>query len=370
MPASSNAGENGGRPARVGLKARRWPWLATIVLLAAALLFRFGLQQPDPGPSHLGRNTLDWARGLAHPDPQVRSNATAALRAIGPPAIPCLVRVLSQPDSRARGPFLEYGMKLPHRLRIWAYRTLRPFEATEDRVAAATALAVFGTKVPPESLTPALGDTDYRVRVLVAAHLGSQGPNAVPALREALGDSRVDVLLHACEALGRVGAAAGPAVPDLILRFDHLDMRVRGSARSALVSIGSAAAPDLMWVARDPAHPERRRAAIQVLRNIGGTARRHLGILVEGLQERDRAVRWASVDALDQLGPYTPEAVAGLTRALEDPASEVRAAAAGALMRVGPLGRPAVPALERCLRDPDPLVRSNAAAALKVAQGG
>lgn len=96
-----------------------------------------------------------------------------------------------------------------------------------------------------EKLTRLLGDTDSGVRYWAATGLAALGPRAQPAtgaLREVLDDPAPSVRLAAAEALCLLGCEAD-ALPVLIKGLQHEDCRVRLHAAMVLVVVGPRARP-------------------------------------------------------------------------------------------------------------------------------
>src|SRR6185503_18829487 len=141
-----------------------------------------------PEPVYRGRTVTAWARDLNNPDPLVRSNATEAVRALGPEAAPALARTLGKRDSLFKKPFLAFAPRLPVTWRQKLSRVLKPFNATADRLGAVQALGLLGTNAPVQPFLKALRDPDRQVSALAAAALGGIGAPAVPGLVAALDD--------------------------------------------------------------------------------------------------------------------------------------------------------------------------------------
>jgi HEAT repeat protein len=186
---------------------------------------------------------------------------------------------------------------------------------------------------------------------------------------------------EACHALASLGAAAKPAVPDLIdaLGDDHLPVYV--AAGFALAEMGKDAVPALMQAARSRNTGVRAEAAY-LLGRIGPDAIEAVPTLVEAMGGGDPEVREAAVTALGQIFDSSPASdpappldlgsstIPGLLNLLArtgagDPSwSLVRSEAAKTLGKIGPSSSAAVPALVGYLRDPDPRVRAACAWAL------
>jgi len=162
------------------------------------------------------RATVDACiAGLADPDPQVRRAAAASLADRGESALPAAERFKELLTDRD--------------VRLVAARALRAIGPQAE--GAADAIAVL------------FDDDDTYVRMVAALALGGLGEQSVAALRKALHDREPTVIRIAGHALGDIGPAAAPAVPDLIPMIGHEIERVRRAACKAIEGIGPAAAP-------------------------------------------------------------------------------------------------------------------------------
>jgi len=316
------------------------------------------------GPVHAGRSALSWAKDLNHPFPASRSRAQEAIQSLGAAAVPSLLIALGQRDSVFLRPYEGVSERIPRRLRAWMYHGLHPYTAREHRVAAAAALGLLGTNVPPEPLASALGDPEYQVRMRASEALGRMGAAAVPAVRQVVDSRRAEARLHACWTLGLMGTNAAPAVPDLVACLGDRSADVARVAADALLRVGIAAVPELLRVVRSGTTQDRL-DALAVLQRMGGGARFAIPELVGSLRDPDPAVRAAVVTAIASIWPFAEESVGVMSGALGDPAPEVRAAAAAGLGRAAPLAKSAVPALERLRDDPEESVRTNAVKTLE-----
>jgi HEAT repeat protein len=224
---------------------------------------------------------------------------------------------------------------------------------------------------PLEYWVAALRSSDAAIRaeaVDVIAEASPRTKETVDLLLNAL-SAESDTSLHPkfAQALGRLGSAAAPAVPQLatLLRDDHIE--IREAAAIALGNIGPAAAsavPDLTRALRDCCHDVRAEAAV-ALGRIGQPAIDAVPALIEAMNDPISWVRLQSVEALVTLQPRTQAVISAYTRALADTREEVRAAAAIGLSKTGASTSSALSSLARLLStDPYPAVRIAAATAL------
>jgi HEAT repeat protein len=164
-------------------------------------------------------------------------------------------------------------------------------------------------------------------------------------------------------ALGRIGPAAMPAVPELTGALEHSREDVRMTIIKVLPFIdtnGRVVVPALTRALRDT-NRENRGAAITALGRIGPGARKAVLAITRALKEE--GTRQMAAMALGRIGPEAREAVPALVDALRD--TSVRPAAADALRRIGPAAKIAIPVLREFLRD-DPTDASVAAALVRL----
>lgn len=183
------------------------------------------------------------------------------------------------------------------------------------------------------------------------------------ALRE---DEDEEVRAAAARALAAAGTSAEPALPAL---FDALaDTRegVRWAAAQSLWALGAARAENVRRLAPVLASPDPyvRGFAAFTLGEIGPAAAEAVPALVAALEREEAYGRGGAALALAKMGPYAGHAVAALVRALQGPDPRRRWNAARTLGRIGAVAAPAVPALLAALEDRDETVRQHAARAL------
>ena len=203
-----------------------------------------------------------WATRLLVDDPKARAEADAALRRMGPAAIPMLLQLLRHESETVRRTVADVLIDLaPHTASIQP--ALRRALRDEDSVVAgdaARALGALGPSASPSvlALVTTLSHDDPYVRIYAAEALASIGPGAATAtkaLAQALADSVPGVRWAACEALASIGPAAQSAVPQLIQALQDEFLYVRIFAAGALGSIGPkahAAKEALTTAAHDP----------------------------------------------------------------------------------------------------------------------
>lgn len=355
----------------------------------------------DREPVYQGKTVTAWARDLNSPDAVVRSNATAALQALGPESIPHLARVIGKRDPRIKGPLRTLAAKLPAWARRPLQRVFRSFNTTPDRLAAVNALSALGANAPTAPLLKALRDPEPSVAAQAGVALGRIGKPAVSGLIEALNDSNGFVRFMAGSALSSIGPEAEAAAPALVVQFTNSYAGLPVIAEHALVRIGKPALPALFAALKHPDDQVRGRAA-RVLGTLGPPVRDAATLplieaaddsryfarqqaeealgrlwplsadavpeLIRALPQTNGIARLHVPRALASLGPRAAQALPALVRLLDDPDAERRGWAALAIGRIGPAANSAVPALNQRLGDHDEFVRRCAAAALKKLQ--
>jgi HEAT repeat protein len=232
-------------------------------------------------------------------------------------------------------------------------------------------------------LVQSLAGGDVPERCVAALTLGRMGPrakDAVPALVEALVDGHPHVVEAAASALKRIAATTIPpavetptpvpgpgplestAVIDLVDMLRHEDVALRRIAVVALGearSVGRGAIPELVEGLDDRDDAVRREAA-RALGKIGATAA--VPSLVVALSDApDDLARASAAEALGRIGPRATVAIPGLIAALKHSDDVVGDAAARALVMIG---LPAAPALIEAVTDFDRRLRLRAAAVL------
>jgi HEAT repeat protein len=183
-----------------------------------------------------------------------------------------------------------------------------------------------------------------------AYELGRLGPDALPALMEALQADHGEVASTADTPYGKLAKAS---------RSEE----VRRNISYALVAVGAPAVPELIaatehgdWWVRD--------TAVEALGDIGLQAREAVPSLVERLEDESLQVRRHASEALGMAGQKGPAAVPALSGVLRQDDEVGRRNAALALARIGPSAHDAVPALKEALGDDDRYVRGKAVEAL------
>lgn len=236
---------------------------------------------------------------------KVHEDAVAAIRAIGPKAVPFLLDWMPKPQTR-RPAFVE-------RLSGWYYRLFPPDSSKETPSPFAIEIAWWALGEQGKSAIPTLARilnqtqqnaNDYSVWTISAKAISHLGPEAiVPMLTVATnmrGQHEVCELLNNFQNLGSNGA---PAIPALITWADDPDEFVRVGMAKALGGIGKRA---------DLAVP----------------------VLLKALKDTHWMVRRDTADALGAFANDSDAVLPALIKALDDPDSRARGGALSGLGRI------------------------------------
>jgi HEAT repeat protein len=216
--------------------------------------------------------------------------------------------------------------------------------------------------------------------------LAQIGPDAVPALSQALEGESVPRRIGATRALAQIGAAAKPAVPAMLKNLAHWDDTLRRDTADALAQMGEVAVPGLME-GLGAKEPKQRQAAALALSQLGPQAKsaapallaaaeketddlprgailtaltktgadpaRTAPLLLKAVRGENAELRHAALNALLTSPTVAKTAVATLTTELQSKDKDARQRGAQLLARLGPAAAPAVPALiERAKAEP------------------
>jgi HEAT repeat protein len=298
-----------------------------------------------------GRKFEDWRADLRKSDPHARAAAAYALRFFGAPAVPPLLEVLNERDSRVF-------------------------------FAAQSSLGFIG---PParDPLVNALQDRSALRRIGAVGALGVIGkydPTVLPHVTLLLDDPDKTVRVYAIRALGRMGAPAAAAAPALSRALDDPD--VRAYVVEAIGLIGVADRPTIEAFTRELKDPtltasdwlhewSRRSHVVNALGRLGPAARGALPALLDilanpTLRKPEYQVYGAVVKALVRIDPTSPDVVHALIQRLDDSEFGPKPTLNGSLaaMALGVVGSLATPDLIEALHASSPRLRATAALAL------
>jgi HEAT repeat protein len=231
-----------------------------------------------------GRPASYWEHGLLDTSPGKSTNTVQQLAEGGEGSVPVLVAMLqNHRDGQDEHAELrlhavqilgQIGPKADTAVPELLEMTHHPDR--EARAQAALALGKIGTRL--DAVVPALakmlGEPADRLAALKGIFkLRDKAKGAIPQIAEVmLKGQDGDVRWHAAEALAKMGAAAQPALPQLIAALKDEDARVRSHAAESLRKIGPEAAealPALRPLA-DDADPEVRTEVRRAIKAIEG----------------------------------------------------------------------------------------------------
>ena len=189
-------------------------------------------------------------------------------------------------------------------------------------------------------LIRALDHANGYVRHLAAQGLGRLGQEAeaaAPKLLDIMKHDYVHIRPAAAEALARIGRGdeAVPLLAKMLRRSDEFDRSAAARALGNLGPLGEPVIPDLIRALTDPERRVRDKAS-GALARIGPPA---VPALIKTLEHPDATVRKHAAWALGQIGPGAAAATTALERAMKDENALVRSAAAKALKRIQGEGR-------------------------------
>jgi HEAT repeat protein len=180
-------------------------------------------------------------RVLHDEDRAVREAAAMALRKIGQAALPALVQALKDPNGNVQEAAISVLKDFPDPSTVEPLIECLASKNWILRMHAVKALGQSSGERVVQALIPLLMDPVKAVRVDTTEALARLGAAALTSLLDALDGDEWILRLHACEALGKMGAEE--AVPPLCeLMLSDRDAAVRQDAAKALGGIGNARA--------------------------------------------------------------------------------------------------------------------------------
>ena len=205
---------------------------------AATLLGDFG----DP------RAVAPLMEALHDEDRAVRDAATGALRKIGPAAVPALIAALQDPNGNVQEIAVAVLKDLPDPRAVDPFIGCLTNKNWIVRMHAAKGLGIVGDPRAIAHLVSSLTDQVKAVRVDATDALARIGRPALTSLLAALRHDAWVLRLHACEALGKIGAEEA-VEPLCRAMLQDRDTAVRQDAAKALGGIRSPMALDALTAA-------------------------------------------------------------------------------------------------------------------------
>jgi len=205
---------------------------------AATLLGEFG----DP------RAVTPLIEALHDEDRAVREAATGALRKIGSAAVPALIAALQDPNGNVQEIAVAVLKDVPEPRAVEPLIGCLTNKNWIVRMHAAKGLGIAGDARAIAHLVSLLTDQVKAVRADATDALARIGRPALASLLAALQHEAWILRLHACEALGKIGAEEAVEPLCQVLLHDR-DMAVRQDAAKALGGIGNPMALEALTAA-------------------------------------------------------------------------------------------------------------------------
>ena len=302
---------------------------------------------------------------LGHSDAELRRTSAEALAQIGSAALPSLSDALDTADPKVRESVLIGVAGMGRAAGTLSHRLFEQLSKEQDpAVRAALYPALHKIGAEPARLVPALLEAlnaeNEQVRRAATSTLlvmRSSHALALPPLKALVKEGDQKIAERAAVLLGRIGATAKDALPELLARASQPG--VAPSYGEAVRQIGSAAVPQLLaTVEKENVEAiDREHWAIRILSGIGGPA---VPRLAEALSDSRAPVRVASASALAGMGMQAEPAEAALLAATSDSDARVRATALSALIASRASLKQTMPRIEAALSDEHPEVRLTA----------
>ncbi len=316
---------------------------------------RAGGEPAPASPGFAGKPVEWWIEELAAE--RTREVAETALRAIGQPAAPALVRALSNERvSVRRGAAVALtGLSWPGDEAVPMLGAALSDAWPEVRAAALRVLMNVpsgqGRSLTPR-VVPLLEDDDVGVRRGAArfvAHYPIDDPETIGRLIAGLRDGDPEVRESIAGAFAGLGTNAEPAVDGLLVLARDPKVSVRQTVLVALARSGSRR-PEVLQVVLDAAKDPNvhvRVSAHEGLRAFAPTSDEALRVLGAALDAEDRNEARSALRALGQVGPRAAGFLPRLVALLGDESPGVADTVLHAIRSLGEGAAPAIPILVR-----------------------
>lgn len=269
---------------------RRTKWLIVSAISLGGIVAVLILSSPQQ-PAYQGRYLDEWLADLANPNYSTQQLARAAIREMGPKAVPFLTNSLAQRDSLAVRAKREN--LVPRRVLNWARKAMKwrsPMLESRNAAVALQALGDDATNAIP-ALTAALADPSPIIAQASAGALGSMSSAAVPALRERLRSADANEKPWVLQAVSALGTNAAPLAPEVGRILENApDAGIAGLAQMALARIGPEALPTIENLVQNT-NREIRLRGLSALANLGQPALAATNILFELSRNEDAEIR-------------------------------------------------------------------------------
>lgn len=259
-----------------------------------------------------------------------------------PPPPPAAIKKPPVPKPPAPAPTAEPAKKAPSDL-------MDPDPEVRRKTAAALGeRSADAANVVPQ-LVERLHDPQEEVREAAIDSLARLAPASVAALIDLFGHPKSELRQRAARALGKAGAPAARAVPNLIAALPDADLKLSREIVAALAGIGKPAVEPLIQ-SLSSAPPRGRPGAAEALGLIGADAAPALPSLRERLKDPDSKLQQAARTAGRRIRART-RPLAEMIAELKHEDANARAEAADELATLGPGAKEALPALLEGLKD-------------------
>jgi HEAT repeat protein len=261
-----------------------------------------------------------------------RDAASAALKALGPKAVPDIIRMLRNKDPFIRRQVWSLTPKVPMRFRKGMLANVKPPRAGLYHIAAMRAVGAIGAEARPAipDLARNLQGRDLQECWEAGTALGRIGPDAVRVLSAALQSELPAVRQAALLGLKEIGPEAAQAIPAVIEKLGDRDEFVRGWAAQALTSIGRPAIPQLLQTVENGTG-EVRRGAAYALAGIYPSRRVATPALLKMMNDPEPESREQAIATLEAIHASDEAVLRAMKNALQDSDATVRKAATSAV---------------------------------------
>jgi HEAT repeat protein len=303
----------------------------------------------------------------------MRVCAAEALGMIGPAArdaVPSLIGAIDHPDADPDAEILtHYAVQALGRIGPDARAAVPILNRLFDKSVGACdelVIAMDGIGAPPvRKLAERLVQDNESSAADLLAWLGPKARDAVPALRPALADNRMQVRFSGAVALAHIQPGAAEPIPVLIEALSHLDDRDLDVANvpDALAQLGPAAQAALPKLVALVKKGTQWSDVLEALVRIDPGGQQSAPVLILALLNEDPEIVSTAARCLGLLGPRAREAVPALTAVMSrkfhkiegtDELDDPQVNAVKAIGRMGPEARKAIPALIAALKSEYP----------------
>ncbi len=260
--------------AEVPLRSRR-RWLGGGLVAVALMLIGLLWLLRAPEPEFQGRRLVDMLGDLVRPaDSGSYLQASNAVVALGPEALPVIVRGIEHSPPWHIGLYLQRQNKLPAGVRATMSRWLDPYRYVNRRAGSIRALQLIGTNAAPAAadLVRAFHVIDLASAVQLAPALVHVGSAVIPPLKPHLVDPDLRKRSLAAFVLHQLGSASAEAAPELIAGLAGADENHRRLVAQTLGRMGSSVLPQVTPLLAST-NAEMRLLAVQALNQLLPRAR-------------------------------------------------------------------------------------------------